>query len=60
VPPAKPQDTLPVTLRFNRPGPQFLRLYAAATVQRIDAIWLSATQKTRPDDKSTGPVTAPK
>jgi FecR-like protein len=60
TPPAKPQDNMPVTVRFNRPGPQFLRLYAAATVQRIDAIWLSATQKTRPDDKFTGPGTATK
>jgi hypothetical protein len=60
TPPAEPQDTQPVTVRFNRPGPQFLRMYAPAAVQRIDAIWLSATQKTRPDDKFTGPILAPK
>jgi len=39
----------PVVVRFNRPGLQSVRLYAMETPIRIDAIWISATQKTRPD-----------
>ncbi|HZE98452.1 MAG TPA: FecR family protein [Planctomycetota bacterium] len=42
-------DEQPVVVRFNRPGLQTVRLYAAETPIRIDAIWISATQKTRPD-----------
>jgi ferric-dicitrate binding protein FerR (iron transport regulator) len=56
APPPKPQDAVPIVVRFSKAGPQVLRLYAPSSVLRIDAIWLSATQKTRPDDKSTGPV----
>jgi hypothetical protein len=56
TPPANPQDTVPLTVRFNKAGPQVLRLYGPSTVLRIDAVWLSATQKTRPDDKFRGPV----
>jgi hypothetical protein len=41
-------DEQPVVVRFARGGPQLLRLYASETPIRIDAIWISATQKTRP------------
>ncbi len=60
TPPAAPQDVVPTTVRFTKAGPQILRIYGPSTVLRIDAIWLSAIQKTRPDDKSTGPVPAPR
>jgi hypothetical protein len=42
-------DEQPVVVRFNRPGLQTLKLYASEVPIRIDAIWISATQKTRPD-----------
>jgi ferric-dicitrate binding protein FerR (iron transport regulator) len=38
----------PFSVRFARPGPQVLRLYAIETPMRVDAIWLSSTQKSRP------------
>jgi len=49
------RDVPPVTVRFARPGRQTLKLYSWESPMRIDAIWLSATQKTRPDDAQTGP-----
>ncbi len=42
-------DVQPVVVRFSRPGLQTLKLYASEVPIRIDAIWISATQKTRPD-----------
>lgn len=42
-------DEIPVVVRFARPGIQTIRLYAYETPVRIDAIWLSATQKSRPE-----------
>lgn len=36
------------SVRFTQSGPQVIRLYAFETPLRIDAIWLSATQKNRP------------
>ena len=50
------RDSSPVTVRFNKPGRQTLRLYAWEIPLRIDAIWLSSTQKTRPDDIQAGPL----
>jgi hypothetical protein len=48
-------DTVPVTIRFARPGPQVLRLYALSTTARIDAILLSTIRKTRPEDSFVPP-----
>jgi len=44
-------------VRFPRSGLQTLRLYAIETPMRIDAIWLSTTQKTRPSDAQRAPET---
>lgn len=38
----------PITLRFSRRGRQIVRIHAAETPVQIDAIWLSATQTSRP------------
>ena len=43
-------DVAPVTVRSPKSGRQTIKLYAWESPVRIDAIWLSATQKTRPDD----------
>jgi ferric-dicitrate binding protein FerR (iron transport regulator) len=45
----------PVTFRFDRPGRQVLRLYVYEAPLRVDAIWLSTTQKSRPDPDARGP-----
>jgi hypothetical protein len=45
----------PVTVRFSRTGWQTLRIYAYEPPVRIDAVWISATQKTRPPDAHAGP-----
>jgi ferric-dicitrate binding protein FerR (iron transport regulator) len=50
----------PVTVRFLRPGVQTLRVYAWEGPMRVDAIWLSTTQKTRPEANQHGPVRAGK
>lgn len=50
----------PVTIRFARTGIQVLRVYPIETPMRFDAVWLSATQKTRPDANQRGPVRPPK
>ncbi|MCI0583771.1 MAG: hypothetical protein L0227_12940, partial [Chloroflexi bacterium] len=42
------RDEPALTVRFPRPGPQTLKLYAIEAPMRVDAIWLSSTQKTRP------------
>jgi ferric-dicitrate binding protein FerR (iron transport regulator) len=47
----------PVTVRFARSGTQALRMYLWEGPVRIDAIWLSTAQKTRPDDTQFGPKT---
>lgn len=49
------RDVPSVTVRFARPGRQTIKMYAYEGPVRIDAIWLSATQKTRPDDAVSGP-----
>jgi hypothetical protein len=53
-------DESPTIVRFTKPGPQILRLYAYEAPVRIDAIWLSTTQRTRPDPGSRGPMKGPK
>jgi hypothetical protein len=45
----------PVTVRFARPGRQILKVFAYEPPVRIEAIWLSATQKARPADAHPGP-----
>ncbi|HLF95060.1 MAG TPA: hypothetical protein VJB14_16445, partial [Planctomycetota bacterium] len=49
-------DEIPVAVRFARPGMQVLYLYAYETPVRIDAIWISATQKSRPEASQSGPA----
>jgi hypothetical protein len=46
---------LRTSLRFNRPGLQTLKLYALEGPLRVDAVWLSATQKDRPAPGARGP-----
>ena len=50
------RDQVPISIRFNKPGRQTLRMYALETPIRIDAVWLSTTQNTRPPEKDRGPV----
>jgi len=45
----------PVTVRFARSGWQLARLFVREGPIRIDAVWLSATQKTRPEPNAGGP-----
>jgi hypothetical protein len=47
---------MPAMVRFARPGTQALRVYLAEGPMKIDAIWLSTTQKSRPDAAQPGPV----
>jgi hypothetical protein len=51
-------DAVPMTVRFPRAGLQVLRLRAwhRPVMVRVDAIWLSATQKARPEDGQHGPA----
>ena len=49
-------DPPPLSVRFQRTGMQTLRLYGVHRSVRIDAIWLSATQKTRPAAKQLPPA----
>jgi ferric-dicitrate binding protein FerR (iron transport regulator) len=49
-------DTVPLSIRFPRPGPQTLKLYVIETPMRIDGIWLSTTQITRPPADQRMPV----
>jgi ferric-dicitrate binding protein FerR (iron transport regulator) len=48
-------DATPVRVRFARAGLQVLRLYTYESPVRVDALWLSSTQKTRPAADRTGP-----
>ena len=52
----RPGDEMPATVRFVRPGLQTVRAYLLEGPMRIDALWLSTTQKTRPDAAQVGPV----
>ncbi len=45
----------PVRVKFLRRGLQVLRVYPIETPMRFDAVWLSATQKTRPPESQIGP-----
>ena len=49
-------DEVPAVVRFARPGLQTLRMIVFEGPMRVDAIWLSTTQKTRPDPAQGGPV----
>jgi hypothetical protein len=46
----------PLTVRFAETGPQNIRVYVGHPWVRVDAIWLSATQKTRPPAKQLPPL----
>ena len=50
------RDIVPATVRFPRPGLQTLRLYPFEAPMRIDAVWLSTTQKKRPAADLYGPA----
>lgn len=39
----------PIGLRFNAPGKQLIRIHAMETPVQFDAIWISATQTSRPE-----------
>jgi len=52
----RPDDVRPTTVRFTQPGRKAARLFASEVPMRVDAIWLSATQKTRPADTQQGPA----
>jgi hypothetical protein len=41
-------DTVPLSIRFSRPGLQTIKVYAIEAPIRIDGLWLSTTQSTRP------------
>jgi ferric-dicitrate binding protein FerR (iron transport regulator) len=47
----------PLVVKFNETGFQTLRVYVGHPWVRLDAIWLSATQKTRPPAKQVPPLT---
>jgi hypothetical protein len=49
-------DVTPVMVRFAKSGEQILRVYAVETPIRIDSIWISTTQKTRPEATQYGPL----
>jgi hypothetical protein len=49
------KDAVPLQVRFAQDGKQTLRLYAVEAPVRIDAIWLSTTQKERPEKDAPGP-----
>ncbi len=49
-------QTTPVAVRFASAGRQTLKLHAIECPMRVDAIWLSATQKVRPPAGHHGPA----
>lgn len=49
-------DKEPILVRFAKTGPQTLRLFTVHPSIRIDAIWLSARQSSRPAAKTLPPV----
>jgi len=49
------RDEVPVFVRFTRYGKQTVRAYLSEGLFRLDVIWISATQKTRPKDDQFGP-----
>lgn len=48
-------DPAPLSIRFHQPGMQTLRLFTVHKSVRVDAIWLSAAQRTRPAAKQFPP-----
>jgi len=52
------REEVPVRVRFQRAGLQALKLYAFEVPMRIDSIWLSAVQKTRPAENQRAPEPA--
>lgn len=50
------QDTVAAAVRFNRPGRQAIRVYVSESPLRLDSLWLSTSQKTRPEASSAGPA----
>ena len=49
-------EDAPITIRFNETGPQALRIFVGHPSVRIDSVWLSATQKSRPAAKLLPPA----
>jgi len=49
------RDEMPVVVRFARYGRQTIRIYTSEGLFRLDTVWISATQKTRPKDDQFGP-----
>lgn len=49
-------DAVPLSIRFPRPGLQTLKLYVIETPMRIDGLWLSTTQATRPPAEQRMPL----
>ncbi len=49
-------QTMPIAVRFASTGRQTLKLHAIECPMRVDAIWLSATQKARPPAGQHGPA----
>jgi hypothetical protein len=50
------KDIAPRTIQFKRPGIQRLRVFPFEAPVRIDAIRLSATQRSRPQPRQEGPA----
>jgi hypothetical protein len=49
-------DSVPLSIRFPRGGLQSLKLFAIETPMRIDGVWLSTTQATRPPAEQRLPL----
>jgi hypothetical protein len=49
-------DAVPLSVRFTQSGAQTLKIYVLQVPAWIDAVWLSATQKTRPEAGQAGPA----
>jgi len=49
-------DMVPLSIRFSRGGLQTLKLYVIETPMRIEGIWLSTTQTTRPPAEQRMPL----
>lgn len=51
----QPWDRTPYTVRFEKTGTHTLKLFAREVPIRVDAIWISSSQKTRPAASAAGP-----
>jgi outer membrane biosynthesis protein TonB len=49
-------DDPPITVRFPRTGPQTVRLFTGHPSVRVEALWLSSSQRTRPPGKLVPPA----